>query len=253
MYNTLGIVFLALFLAAGCGGRTNIAVVDAVTETEPDSASNQISPDGVLVGLLAGATFVSVEPLNSDGTAISTPPTTNRTLNFTTNAVTHNDIDGTEVGTFSNIDGFDWVANFGSGSVNFSGGNNSILWDGINYQRVATSQFDSRQSLISYLDGTTYTTLGQFDIGENAFGGLELGQWSVQFVDNQVVWSVQDTVSVGTYSFIDGSSFNIDAPFSEITAYILKNDQLVIDSIVYQKEASNELDSQQTLTAFNDE
>jgi len=157
-------------------------------------------------------------------------------LSFTTDTVTHDDIDGTETGKFSNIDESGWIANLGSGSVNFKIDGDSIIWDEINYQRVATSRFDSRQALISFFNGSTYKTLGQFDIGEDAFGGVALGQWTVQFADNQVVWSVQDIVSVGTISFIDGSSFKIDTPFAELTAFVLNDNQLVIDSIVYQRE-----------------
>jgi len=233
MRNTVGTLSLAILLAAGCSGRTNIATVDA--DVEAVSVTNKITADETSTGILTGATFVSVDPLNSDGT----PPSVNQTLKFTQDEVTHNKIDGKEVGSYSNIEGSEWVARFSSGSVNFSGGGNSILWNGTNYERVATSRFDSRQSLISYLDGSTYATVDQFDIGENAFGQVALGKWSVQFADNQIVWSVQGTVTVGTYSFNNGSSFNIDVGFNELTAFILNNDQLVIDSIVYQREVSN--------------
>lgn len=252
MHNTLGILSLTIFLATGCGGRTNIAPIEADIETV--SATDQITTDETLTGILAGATFVSVDPLDSDGT----PPTVNRTLSFTSDEVTNNNIDGREVGSFSNIDGSastdtsEWIANFASGSVNFSVDGNSILWDGISYQRVAASLFDSRQSLISFFDGSTYNTVGEFDIGENAFGQVALGNWSIQFADNQIVWSVQDTVTVGTYSFNDSGSFNIDLGFNELTAFVLNNDQLVIDSIVYQREGSTQFSSQQRLDAFLD-
>jgi len=209
MRTTPGILGLVFLLATGCSGRANIA--ETVTSTENTSAIDQITPDKV-----------------SDGS--------NRTLSFTTDTVTHDDIDGTETGKFSNIDESGWIANLGSGSVNFKIDGDSIIWDEINYQRVATSRFDSRQALISFFNGSTYKTLGQFDIGEDAFGGVALGQWTVQFADNQVVWSVQDIVSVGTISFIDGSSFKIDTPFAELTAFVLNDNQLVIDSIVYQRE-----------------
>ena len=241
MRNTVGTLYLAIplaiLLASGCSGRANIVSVDAIPETVP--ATDQITTDETFTSILAGATFVSVDPLHNDGT----PPSVSQTLRFTDNEVTHNKIDGREVGSYSTIDSStsdsEWVASFASGSVNFSSDGNSILWDGINYQRVATSRFDSRQSLISYLDGSTYATVDQFGIGENAFGQVALGKWSVQFADNQIVWSVQGTVTVGTYSFNNGSSFNIDVGFNELTAFILNNDQLVIDSIVYQREVSN--------------
>ena len=249
MRNTFGILSLAIILAGGCGGRANVNVVDPNPESEP-AIVDQVIADEAQISSFAGATFVSVDPLNDDGTAINRSPNTSRTLSFTTEAVTHNDNNGTETGTYSNLDGSDWVANFVSGSVNFSEGNDSIIWDGITYQRVATSLFDSRQSMINFFNGATYKTLGRFDVGENAFGGVALGQWSVQFADNQIVWSVQDTVSIGTFSFIDGSSFSIDVSFQELTAYVLNDKQLIIDSIVYQRVDGNQLDSQQTLNAF---
>jgi len=263
MYKTPAILSVAILLFTGCSsGLKNIPAVskdtDAVSVTNQtetaqaataQATTTEAATDESLAGILAGATYVSIDPLNSDRTPINTPPTTSRTLSFTSTAVTHNKIDGNTVGSFSNVNDSEWIANFASGSVKFRADADTIVWDGVTYQRVATSQFNSQQSLIRYFNGSTYTTLGQFDVGENAFGQRALGQWSVQFADDQIVWSVQDTVSVGRYSFIDGSSFTIEAPFDELTAFVLNDDQLVIDSIVYQKEAGNLPDSNRTLTA----
>ena len=250
MCKTPAIMSVAVLLTAGCSSTPiNSPVIEAGNEAV--SVAAQTTAEESLIGILAGATFVSIDPLNTDGTPINTPPSTSRTLSFTSTVVTHNKIDGNEVGSFSTIDGSEWVANFASGSINFRANANTIVWDGITYQRVARSQFDSQQSLINYFNGSSYSTLGRFDVGENAFGQLALGQWSVQFADDQVVWSVQDTVSIGRYSYIDGSSFTIEGPAAtELTAFVLNENQLVIDSIVYQREAGNPPDSKQTLTAF---
>ena len=236
-----GILSLFIMLGNGCAGQPTTSTAATVTgitaPTEIETAVDRTTANAIPSGSPAGATFVSIDPLNDDGTATGITPNANRTVSFTTDTVTRTDANGKESGTFASIDKLNWSAGFGSGSASFSIDGDNMIWDGLTYQRVATSKFDSRKSLISFFDGSTYNTVGSFDTGEDAFGKPVSGKWSVQFADNRIVLSIGNTVSVGTYSFIDGSSFKIDALFDELTAYVLNNDQLVIDSIVYQREA----------------
>jgi len=58
MRTTPGILGLVFLLATGCSGRANIA--ETVTSTENTSAIEQITPDKVSDGNLAGAKFVSI-------------------------------------------------------------------------------------------------------------------------------------------------------------------------------------------------
>ena len=134
-----------------------------------------------------------------------------------------------ETGTFSISESADGIATFDSGSINFSIDGDHIVWNSLTYQRVATSQFNSQQSLTDFLDGSAFNTVDLFDIGENAFGGLAMGHWSVRFDGDNIIWSVQDTVRIGTYSFIDSSSFNISFGSGGLSLFILSDEQLVID------------------------
>ena len=157
-----------------------------------------------------------------------------------------------ETGTFSISESADGIATFDSGSINFSIDGDHIVWNSLTYQRVATSQFNSQQSLTDFLDGSAFNTVDLFDIGENAFGGLAMGHWSVRFDGDNIIWSVQDTVRIGTYSFIDSSSFNISFGSGDLSVFILSDEQLVIDSIVYERPVSRQFDSQQSLLTLLD-
>ena len=119
-------------------------------------------------------------------------------------------------------------------------------------QRATSDQFDSQQSLINSLDGSIYSTVGRFDLGENASGQQVVGQWSILFTGNQLEWAIQDTVIVGTYTFIDGSTFRANFLANEITVVVINNDQLVIDSVLYQREVDSQPDSQQSLLSYLD-
>lgn len=268
------LILSALFLS-GCdgpledGGTVNITITEEDDDagTDPvDPPVDPIDPDDPpviivepptaeeeLLGRLDGATFVSVDPLNADGTAVNTMPTANRTLSFTRDTVTSNQIDGTEVGSFSLVEGFDWIAEFDSGSVSFSSNGLFVIWDSIRYELVATSLVDSQESLVSFLAGSTFNTPGQFDIGENALGEVALGPWTVIFSDDtdaSVSWFFQDVALSGSYSFIDDSSFTIDFSGDERTVFVLDDGELVIDSRVYETEPL--FDSQESLVAFLD-
>jgi len=112
--------------------------------------------------------------------------------------------------------------------------------------------FDSQEDLTVFLDGSTFNTVDQFDLGENASGARAMGQWSARFDGVRILWAVQDTLRPGTYSRIDHSSFKITFGSDERTVFVLSNDQLVIDSIVYQREARNKIGTQKSLVALLD-
>jgi len=78
------ILTLALLLLGGCGGSSS-------DTNNPGASADQIIAEEDLASI-AGATFVSVEPLNADGT----PATPNRTVSFTADTVTRSQDNVTE-------------------------------------------------------------------------------------------------------------------------------------------------------------
>ena len=240
MKNSLWILSLAALVIAGCDGKTFV--------TNNADPANEIIIEETLADTLAGSTFVSIEPLNNSGT----PATANRTVSFTIDTVTQSHANGADVGTFELLDSSGGIASFETGTIDFSINGDTIIWNSMAYQRVAESLFDSQESVTNFLEGSTFSTLDQFDIGENVSGGLAMGQWSARFDRVNILWFVQDTVLPGTYSFKDSSSFTISFGSSQITVFVINNEQLVIDSIVYQREASIKSESQEDLIAFLD-
>jgi len=259
---------IVLVVVAGCDGSSNTTVdgvfdnasEDTITESGETSAesennssdSSEVTSQDALVAKYAGATFVSAEQLEVGETANGGLAMGHWTVSFTADTVTWAYSDVVEVGTYSYVDGVKPVANFSGREIAFSGDGVSVTWDSRQYLRTATSVFDSQQSLVSYFDGTKYNSVEELDLGENASGGLAMGNWSADFNGDEVTLLIQDTVQVGTYSYVGGSSFRISFFNSDITAYVLYDNQLIINSVVYEKDYSGLFDSQESLVAFLD-
>ena len=248
MKSTAGIYSLISLLAlAGCDGSSNGSsnsgisgtngntATDEASNISPDSAPDECSAD-VLLDQFAGVTFVSADLLEDSDRGL-TP--SHWLVNFTNDTVTWTQSELSELGTFPFAAGSSREASFSDRDISFSSTGNDLIWDSQTYYRFSSPQFDSMETLIANFDGTT-------------FNSVEADNVSVRFEGNQLFISELDTVRVGTYSFIDNQSFNTDFGTSNVTAYPLSNDRLLVDSLLYERDFSNLFDSQASLVAFLD-
>jgi hypothetical protein len=229
---------LAMTFTAGCSDRSESTLID--------------STSGSIVAQFAGASFVSVitSSIGSNQAGVRTAP--NQVLTFGRDSVISSQSGVTEIGDYAYNDDGTLLAQLPDRTITFSADGGDLIWDSRSFKRAASAQFDSQPSLAAFLDGSTYTSVEQLDVGESAEGELVLGNWSISVIGDQFIYSAQDTVLIGTYSYLDGSSFTINGFQQEISAVVLDQDQLVVDSVTYEKNIIDQFDSQESMVNFLD-
>lgn len=254
-----GLSILTFLIAAGCGGTTvaNTNYPDSGKSTKTDIGAESVPMVGnkarpSLMKKLVGATFVSLETLEVGESVDGSPLLGNWTVSFDTDTVIWNNSDVAEVGTYSFDNNGNAIASISGTQFIFSSDGTTLNWDSRSYRRLERPLFDSQESLEAYLDGSRYESVETFDLGENASGDLAMGRWAAVFEGNRAVLAIQDTLEAGTYSFRSGSSFNIDFFGGQSTVYALTGDQLLIDSVLYEKTSISQFNSQQTLVDYLD-
>ena len=254
---------LALFILAGCDSDSSpddtIAVGEQVTE------GTSVDTDGTAESLLfrfSGATFVAV---GSDQANVESPSGIG-SVSFGRDTVTRTQseivlIDSfvqsqssvVEVGTYNDDFSDELVATFPDREVTFSSDAGNLVWDSVFYRRADGSQFNSQESLVDSLDGSTFITTEQFDITGGQDQSQALTSWSIRFEGDQAFWSERGgIVIIGAVSIVDDSSFKIEFANRETTVISLNRNNLVIDAVIYEKDLSNQFDSQETLVEFLD-
>ena len=158
-----------------------------------------------------------------------------------------------EVGTYNDDFSDELVATFPDREVTFSSDAGNLVWDSVFYRRADGSQFNSQESLVDSLDGSIFITTEQFDITGGQDQSQALTNWSIRFEGDQAFWSERGgTVIIGAVSIVDDSSFKIEFANRETTVISLNRNNLVIDAVIYEKDLSNQFDSQETLVEFLD-
>ncbi len=239
-----------LILLVGCDGDTVAIVGEATPEDDSTIAETTIEESdtaGTVMAAFVGSTFVSADRLETGENATGELVLGNWTVSFTTDTVTWVYSDVVEVGSYSAEEG---VASFNGRDVSFALDGGDLIWDSLSYRRTAASLFDSQETLVAYLDGFSFDTVEEFDVGESATGELVLGKWSVQFAGDEISWRVQDTISAGTYSFSNSNSFTASFGNSNITVYVLAGGELMVNSIIYKRELASQFSSQESLVDF---
>ncbi len=259
------IAVFALFSLAGCGSGSSVGdiVEEQLEEQVTETISSEIegAQDSLLLRF-SGATFVAVgvDDANVDA------PSGIGSLSFTRDTVTwtrtelvlagsfvQSQTSVTEVGSYTEDFSDELVASFPDREIIFSSDAGNLIWDSIGYRRANGSQFDSQESLEEYLNDSIFISTEQFDITGGQSEGQSLTSWSIRFEGEQVFWSERGgVVIIGTVSFIDDSSFKIEFANRETTVVALNRDNLVIDAVLYEKDVSNQFDSQETLIEFLD-
>lgn len=246
---------LLIVLGTGCGGGTSVPN-DTIQAGTPNNESidagngdNRPANSQELIAKYAGATFVSVDTLEVGPTATGVAMG-NWLVRFNTDTVEWQYSDVVEVGTYSVDETTGPVAEFNGREVPFSGNGTSLTWDSRTYMRLAPSQFDSQESLVNYFDGLIYVSVEELDIGETATGELAMGRWSLRFDGNELTHQIQDTLQRATYTFVNGSAFNINTGATSNLAYVLTGDQLLVNSVIYEKSSISGFESQQALVNY---
>lgn len=231
-----------LALTAGCNGSSEGVIISSMGNEDQltgDIDNQDESASGVIL-MYSGATFVSTEnPVSS-------------IVKFTADEVFWTQSDTIDSGSYLDNGETNLTATFAFGDIPFSDAGGDIIWNSVKHRRAAGSQFDSRENLVAFLDNATYRSVELLQGGERADGSVGTINWSMWFEDDKVFWATRDTIAVGTYSYVDGSTFNVSFGNSIMPVTMLHNDQIVIQGSVYEKDFSNQFDSQETLTGFLD-
>lgn len=241
------IIFTAtLLLSGGCDSGSKVIIAEPTTNQPTTNTPESIQ------AMFAGATFVGVEQAGSTDNPNSGMGSGTSLVRFTADNVSWSRENDIRLGSYSLTGDTDLVATFPNSQVTFSADSGNLIWDSVSHRRAASSLFSSQESLTTYLDGSRYDSVEKYDVGETPDGSLALGNWSVRFYGDEIHWAVQDTIAVGSYSYLDESSFKAVFSNQEFIVVVLDNMELVLNSIVYEENFSNQFTSQETLVAFLD-
>ena len=243
---------LTLLILAGCDGGT--------TALETTQAPDTGSEESILTPF-SGATFVAVgaDQLNADlASGVGSVSFTDDTVTWTqseivmVDSVVLSQSDIVEIGSYVNDGSTDLVASFPDRDVVFRSDNGNLIWDSLSYRRADGSQFISQESLVAALDGSTFIANEQSDIVANQ-ANTPILTTSIRFDDDQAFWTDSSgVVLIGAINFVDDSSFKINFINREVTVVALGRNELVIDAVLYEKDLTNQFDSQQALVEFLD-
>ncbi len=227
---------IPLITLIGCNSSDSDVIETSSDETIAETTETIESAPELTVDQFAGATFVSADILESTDRGL-TP--SHWTLSFTNDMVSWTQSEIVELGTFEFAAGSSRLAEFSERDIAFSSSGNDLFWDSQIYYRISSSLFDSQETLIANFDGTNYNN-------------VENDELSVRFERDQLFIQQQNTIDLGTYSFIDNTRFNINIANQNTPAYSLFSDRLLLNSTLYERDFSNLFDSQESLVEFLD-
>ena len=259
---------LTVLILAGCGGGSSTldAALDQAQETLPETANptqevGEASSDSLLTQF-SGAAFVALRADQEDPESVAgvgSVSFTNDTVTWTqseivlSNSLVLSQSIIIENGSFENDFSDELLADFPDRDIAFQSDSGNLIWDSLSYRRANGSQFTSQAELVEFLNDSLFVSNEQFDIAGGQSEGQALSNYTIRFEGDQAFWAERGgIVLIGTVNFVDDSSFSISFVNREITVVALNRDELVIDAVVYEKDLSNQFDSQQTLVAFLD-
>lgn len=253
---------LTMLIVVGCDSTSvisNSAEVDATPIEDTDTGAGDA--DGILAQF-SGATFVAVaaDQVNADSTSgVGSVSFTNDAVSWTqseivmTGSFVLSQSVVVEAGSYENDGSGELVASFPDRDVTFAADGGNLIWDSLSYRRAVGSQYNSQNSLEAYLDGSTFNTIDQFTAAGDQTDGQAMASRSVRFDGNQAFWAEPArAVLAGTLSFVDESSFTMKFLNREVAVVALDRNEIVIDAVIYEKDLSNQFDSQESLIEFLD-
>lgn len=245
----IALIFTALTML-GCSSDSGVELGSTDSEQSTTSVTN--SPTSGLIAFFNGATFVLADEPGFNQSATDGTATDNWSVSFTTDTVNWNQSGVATEGTYSTVDDTNYMAVFPDQEISFTKNGSNIEWDARSYFRTATSKFDSQESLVTYFDDSTYESKSQLPIEGTTIGEQSMGNGSIGFNGDEFSWNYQDIIEIGTYSYIDGSSFKVSFSTREITVFVLDTNELVLDSEIYAQDFTDQFSSQETLVAYLD-
>ena len=188
---------------------------------------------------LEGRLFVSADELDVGPNASGGIALGHWVLSFEENdTVTWFFSDVALVGTYSRSSTSDtgMIANFSGGlEVAFEFDGLDLIWDSLTYLRTS-SRIDSQESLESFLIGSEFQSVEDFEIGETPIGETALGKKSLQFRENEVIFGSKDTLEVGTLLHNGNAGFRVSfgSRVNEVTGFVLDGRRLIFNFDVYE-------------------
>ena len=244
---------LTLLVLVGCGSGSS--TLDTTSDESADGSSS-------LLATFAGATFVAVgtDQANAESASgVGSVSFTNDTVTWTqseivfSNSLIASQSVIVEVGSYVDDGSEELLASFPDRDIAFESDSGNLIWDSLNFRRTEGSQTSSQDSLVEYLDGSTFISTEQFDIVGGQSDGQALSNYVIRFEGDQAFWAERGGIAlVGAVNFVDDSSFTISFVNREITVVALNRNELIIDAVVYEEDLSNQFDSQETLVEFLD-
>ena len=244
---------LTLLVLAGCSGGSST----------PDTTSVEDAGglDSVLLEF-SGATFVAVrtdQPNPESASSVGSVSFTNDTVTWTqselvlSNSQVASQSVIVEVGSYVDDGSEELLANFPGRDIAFESDSGNLIWDSLSYRRAEGLPIASQDGLVEFLDGSTFVSTEQFDIVGGQSDNQAMTNYVIRFEGDQAFWAERGgVVLIGTLSFIDESSFSVSFLNREITVVALNRNELAIDGVAYEKDASNQFDSQESLVEFLD-
>ncbi len=110
-----------------------------------------------------------------------------------------------------------------------------LLINSVVYELDSISQFDSQDSLVAYLDGTSYQSAGLQQTGTAVDGVVGVGHWYLNFTRNTFTWDHTDVQEAGTYIYQTGDSFTAILADRELNIELDQRD-IIWDGVRYVKQ-----------------
>ncbi len=110
-----------------------------------------------------------------------------------------------------------------------------LLINSVVYELDSISQFDSQESLVAYLDGTSYQSAGLQQTGTAVDGVVGVGHWYLNFTRNTFTWDHTVVQEAGTYTYQTGDSFTAILADRELNIELDQRD-IIWDGVRYVKQ-----------------
>lgn len=110
-----------------------------------------------------------------------------------------------------------------------------LLVNSVVYEIDSIGLFDSQETLIAYLDGTSYQSAGLEQVGPEVDGTVAVGHWYLHFTSDTFTWDHLNVQEAGTYSFLTEDSFTAILADRELTIEIDRGN-IIWDGVRYIKQ-----------------
>ena len=207
---------------------------DSISYRRADGS--QFSSQESLVEYLDGSVFTSTEQFDITGGQSEGQPLTSWVIRFDGDQAFWAERGGVViVGTVSVIDDSTFKVEFVNREITVVALNrNNLVIDAVVYEKDRTIQFDSQETLVEFLDGTSFRSTSLQSLGETSPGVTGVGYWFVDFSGDTYNWSFLDIEEAGTISFVDNNRFSAELSDRKLIVEV-EGDEFVWVDVRYRK------------------